>query len=286
MKTVDYNNIDIEAPRLTDFPELLPERFEMPQKKKTLPKRRLAVAIVALAAVTLIAVVIMLLSGLMKVGQVIVSGNSYYSDAEIIAVSGIKGEKYLSVDEKKLGTDIMAACPLIRSVKAKKKFPGKIIIEVEEEPLRYYSENNGVWFSFSALSLRVVEVARHGDRFAEQGLMYIKFPVLDNAAFGEIPTVDSGKGKLSDMQYIYSFISAAESLEGPSDISEYDLSNKYDIIVRFSDGSEIHIGNVSSADDKLWTAYAALEDIRKDTSKPVRIDAENTQRIWYRFIGE
>ena len=116
--------------------------------------------------------------------------------------------------------------------------------------------------------------------------MYIKFPVLDNAAFGEIPTVDSGKGKLSDMQYIYSFISAAESLEGPSDISEYDLSNKYDIIVRFSDGSEIHIGNVSSADDKLWTAYAALEDIRKDTSKPVRIDAENTQRIWYRFIGE
>ena len=286
MKTVDYNNIDIEAPRLTDFPELLPERFEMPQKEKTAPKRRLAVAIVALVAVAVIAGIIMLLSGLMKVRQVIVSGNSYYSDAEIIAVSGIKGEKYLSVDGQKVGGDIMTACPLIKSVKAEKKFPGKIKIEVEEEPLRYYSENNDVWFSFSALSLRVVEIARHGDRFAEQGLMYIKFPNLDNIALGETPTVDSGKGKLSDMQYIYSFISAAEVLEKPSDISEYDLSNKYDIIVRLSDGSEIHIGNVTSAEDKLWTAYAALEDIRKDTSKPVRIDAENTQRIWYRFIGE
>lgn len=286
MKTVDYNNVDIDAPRLTDFPELLPERFELPQKEKTVTKRKLAVAIVALVAISVIAGIIMLLSGLMKIGKVIVSGNSYYSDAEIIAASGIIGEKYLSVDGKKVGTDIMAACPLIKSVKSEKKFPGKIKIEVEEEPLRYYSENNGVWFSFSALSLRVVEIARHGDRFAEQGLMYIKFPTLDDIACGETPTVDSGKGRLSDMQYIYSFISATEALKSPADISEYDLSNKYDIIVRLSDGSEIHIGNVTSADDKLWAAYAALEDIRKDTSKPVRIDAENTQRIWYRFIGE
>lgn len=105
---------------------------EVRRKKKVRKKKNYLIRFLIMAGVAA-CIVLFMMSSVFQVDTIVVKGNSYYKNAEVIEIAGIsKGSNLFFGVDKSEAIDRLENNPYFESAKIKKSIPGKITITVEE----------------------------------------------------------------------------------------------------------------------------------------------------------
>lgn len=93
----------------------------------------------------LILLVVYIQSPLSKVGKVIIDGNYYVSDSEILKAGQVtENTSFWNISKKALASDILQSNVQIANVVVKKRLPNTLVIEIEEfKRVAYLKDKNG-----------------------------------------------------------------------------------------------------------------------------------------------
>ena len=73
------------------------------------------------------------------IGSFAIKGATEYKLSDLISASGLRtGDAMYSVNEKEAEERLLEKCPYLKSVDVKKKFPNRVVFEVEERMLGWY----------------------------------------------------------------------------------------------------------------------------------------------------
>ena len=123
----------------------------MPNKRRRPSRRRrrgslgplLRVLSLLLAAVAIVAA----LTLFFKVDQVLVTGNSRYTQEEIVAASGVeKGDNLILLDKYRISQSVYTSLPYISEVRINRKLPDTLVVDVTETAASAVIRGGGSWW--------------------------------------------------------------------------------------------------------------------------------------------
>lgn len=127
----------------------------MPNKRRRPSRRRrrgslgplLRVMSLLLAAVAIVAA----LTLFFKVDQVLVTGNSRYTQEDILAASGIEtGDNLILLDKYRISQNIYTSLPYISEVRINRKLPDTLVVDVTETAASAVIRGDGGWWRLNA----------------------------------------------------------------------------------------------------------------------------------------
>lgn len=144
-------------------------KFKMPEKPKI--SRRLVTWLVFAITVPLILAGFVLSAFYVQhVRSFRLVGETRYACEELQAVSGIEmGERLFSIDGASAEKAIKDKFPRLKSVRVRPVWFSTVIIEVEEEKAKYYSNISGSYYLLSE-DFRVIEMAESDYEFAKEAV--------------------------------------------------------------------------------------------------------------------
>lgn len=252
------------------------KRREKEEKKAKKRRRRgnYVIYYVMLAIVAVIIFAILSVTVLFNCEEIVVEGESKYTDEEIIEASGLKGDENL-VKLSLLGIDksILNELVSLDSAVVSKVFPNKIKITVTPaEPMVnfYYAGKNYVISHVG----RVMEIERN----AADCMEVIGYQPGDNVVVGDYITAAN-----PEQDETIQTISSAIDLVGITEITELDITDMLSIGLVYDDRIEINLGSMLQLEEKLTIVKELAENYIADTEK-VTLDVSNPERVVQRPI--
>ena len=136
----------------------------MPNKRRRPSRRRrrgslgplLRVLSLLLAAVAIVAA----LTLFFKVDQVLVTGNSRYTQEEIVAASGVeKGDNLILLDKYRISQSVYTSLPYISEVRINRKLPDTLGVDVTETAASAVIRGGGSWWRINTHGKLLEEAA-------------------------------------------------------------------------------------------------------------------------------
>ena len=199
--------------------------------------------------------------------QIVVDGNSPYSDSQIIAVSGIVvGSKTKALDADRAERDILNNLTYVADVKIKKRGGGQVIIRITPAQPAYISNISNEYYVISN-DFKVLGIA--GDIVLEQEPWFIKFPLIKRSLVGtEVVFYE-------DVSYIDEFIDIIQASPIAQSITSVDVSDKYNLSVIYDGCHIIRFGEIKDMDAKFRKLDMVLNsDMAADLESAI-IDISN-----------
>ena len=215
----------------------------MDKRHAKIPKKKLYIGIV----IGLVLLVILSMPS-WYVKSIIVNNNSYYTQEEIIATSGLQDRNLLDISFNKAKKQLMALA-YIQDVQIKYQFPGNIIIHLKENaPLMY------VPFSGSYLCLN-----EQGQVIEQTNQQKIAIPIVKGLKFAEFKV-----GEMLAIENDDTFLAAKDMIhilrayEYQDKIKEMDVYNLEEIHL-YVDNLDVIMGGIGDFDKKLQWLIATHE---------------------------
>lgn len=188
-------------------------------------------------SVVLTAVVIVIaLTLFFKVDQVLVSGNSRYSQEEIIAVSGVEqGDNLILLNKYQIAKKLYTQLPYITDVRVNRNLPDRLLIEVTETKIALALESGGAWWLLSEDG-KVLDVT---DESGAEGYLLLRGITAEGITIGEPLRLAEGN------------LTVERLLELIAALSERGMLTQTDS-VDASDGEILHIGYDGRFDVELY----------------------------------
>ena len=226
----------------------------MSARSLSLPRRRRRsgnyVLYYLLAGVVMIVVFVILANTLLfNCSSVEAQGFERYTADEIVAASGIAaGENLLHIDASRAEENVVSSLAYIDMAKVTKKYPTRIIITVTEAEKWFCVYQDGITAAIS----RGGKILEH---CAADGLVTVTGFEAETLEVGSrlISTVD---GKTNTPAEI---MTAAEKA-GLSEITEIDLTDRFDIKILYDDRITLEIGNITDIESKLTVGAAIIKE--------------------------
>ncbi len=242
-------------------------------KKKKLKKRR-KVAFYTLLVVLLICVITVLsLTVFFNISNIRVNGNSHYTTQKIVEVSGLReGQNLFRLNKFKIIDKLKAQLPYLDTVEIDRKLPVSIEINVtESQDFMCVSSGSGICVVDKNLKI-LNRVA-----IAPEGLATV---------YGITPTQNEIGSVLlceDDKQQTLSMLSAAlfESF-GAEGITSIDLTEVYDIKVRYQDRVDISFGTLENISEKVRLVAHVLSE--NSDSEHATIDVSSGKLAYYKAM--
>lgn len=223
-------------------------------KKKMRRKRKIQKAIMTLvlALVVLCVGVILVFSLFFKINTVTVTGQSVYSQKQIVEKSRITvGENLFRVDEEELSQLLSKELPYIKSATIKRELPDTIVIEIEETKGVACIKNNKSFIILDSTGKVLDKAAAK----LKEPLPVIKSVTAKTVEEGSIIELNNQK-RNDTLPQILLAIENAE-LE---DLTEIDLKNVNDIKIKYDNRITLKIGNLTNIEKKLARGKKAIEN--------------------------
>ncbi len=183
--------------------------------------------------------------------QIIVEGESDYTDEQIIAASELKGDENLvRLNTSDLPKRILDKLATLDSVKVDKVFPHTIKITVERSVPMVNFLYNGKYYVISHIG-RVMQISdTAGGTGCMQVIGYV--PATSVVAGAFITAEDPEQDKL------ISEISRSCEKNQLSDISAVDITDSIGIVLTYQDRIKIFIGSIIDIDQKTKIAHELI----------------------------
>lgn len=221
-----------------------------------------------------VAAVIFAIAIFFRVGEVHISGNSLYSQEEILTAAGVEqGDNMLTIRKSTVASQIMVQLPYIAEVRISRSLPDRVDIVVHEsEAAAAIQSDTGDWWLVSSGG-KVLEQIPEAD-----AQMYL---LLGGA---HITAPEPGQTMQSEpaATEISQLLAAMEDGGLIGIIDRAELAESYNIILWIDDLYEIHIGGVSEISYKMRYLSAVLEEL--DGSQAGTIDLTFDEDRVARFI--
>lgn len=189
---------------------------------------------------------------LFNIDEIRVSGESdQYSAEEIVEASGIKkGDNLLRLNSKEREKNILDNLLYIETAEIEKDFPSSIEVKVSKCIPAY-----NVVYESSALL-----VSQKGKILADNGFITEGLPII----YGFEPS-ETTAGKIissADEQKGEAFFELIEKMNGSESVqvTSVDMSDKYSIIINYSNGIIFKMGNWTDIDYKLNMAQDVMNN--------------------------
>ncbi len=207
----------------------------------------------------------------LKIEAIEVKGNIRYTREEIVQASGISvGQNLYAIDKKAARAYITADHPYINEVVIRRNLPSTLVFNVSEEKSKYYTEICGEYFVLSE-SLRVLE-RRDSIPTVQEGedpLVLLLLSEVKSAVVGE----ELEFTKDVTFEYINDFMQNLNNNTMTKDLTEIDMSEKYNIYVNYKGRFRIYIGDNTETEMKLKFAKLMIDTF--DENKRGQIDAHD-----------
>ena len=226
-------------------------------------------------AIALIGLLLIVLP-MFRIQYIEVEGNSYYSDDEIRAASGIKiGEELFAIDMEAVKTgiwklDYVDSFKVVRSLNA-------VRIVIEERKNVMYTEFNGKYFSID----REMRVLEESDEPFSSFLPVI-LPTIASLRVGDRLVFED---ESIDLTYLTNLLDILNELGTIASVTSMDVSKKYSVSYVLSESCRIELGSVSRMDGKLTMIDAILERKGGATAALSVIDVTDLQKPTYRVLS-
>ena len=240
------------------------ESFAKKNEKKKKFKKLILIPI-GLAAIIIFFIVCFVF--FFKVKTVEIVGASKYSPDLLIIKSGITaGENLYAYSESGVEETLMLRYPYISNVKLKRRWPDKIILEIEEEKAVYATEIYGETLILSK-SLRILENPDTSIDSIE--LLKLVLPDIDRALVGNKPVFSK------NADYIEKTLASIMSSSIADNLSYIDLRNKFSVSFLIGNTYKIKCGDTSDLPLKLTMTEKILASGQIPANTKAEIDVSN-----------
>ena len=214
-------------------------------------KRLLLIFYLVTFLIAIGAAVVLSITVLFRIDTIQVTGQSRYTEQEIVQMSGIEvGENLFLADTATAKQQIEEKLPYIGRAKVSRRLPAKILITVEEAEISGAVEYGGGYAIVSPEG-KVLEITSA----IPEGYSLIEGLDLKSADLGK-------KIVYEDPEKQEMFTELAQSLaeHGIAPITRMDLTNLYDIVVEYDGRITMEFGLPSDIDFKVRFAKTILSE--------------------------
>ena len=205
----------------------------------------------------------------LKIESIEVRGINRYTKEQIVEASGISvGQNLYAINKKTASSYITTEYPYINSVVIRRNLPSTLVFKISEEEPKYYTEICGEYFVLSE-TLRVLERTFEKPSTEEKPLILLLMSGVRSVVVGEEIEFD----KELTFEYINNFIQSINTYESAKDITEIDLSKKYNIYVGYQNRFRIYLGDSTDTEMKLKFAKLMIDTF--DEKKTGTVDAHD-----------
>lgn len=226
------------------------KNFRKIQKRKLFFKRCFVITFFLMILGALVYGCVVLLGQVFCIKEIIVEGNSLYSDTEILDVSGLhRGDGMLFLNTSNAENQLYKSFPYIDDVNIQKRFPDKVNIDIETAERTFSIFKDDTYYVFSAkgkllektseLPSETIEIRVSGFDIDESGRISYK-----DEEFGEI---------ISEIRN--EFLSS-----GIGNIKIIDLTNKWNIVVNYDGRISIIMGSREDLHYKVVTSKEIISN--------------------------
>ena len=235
-----------------------PQKKASPEQKKAVPrtatrKRRgkmtlyyVLIGIVAIAAVSILSVTV-----LFNISSFTVTGDTSYSDDEIIAACGIaKGDNLLRINIGEAEERIVSKLVYIDSAKISRGFPNRLVITVEPARPALSFAGGGSYYIISERG-RLLEI---GEISADCPVVTGFSPAADTAIGSQLE--DDEDGRIAIALQMIGYMQEY----GLSRYCEINLSDTLNIMMTYDGRVEMELGASTRLEDKFYHASLLLNE--------------------------
>lgn len=216
------------------------------------------------------------LSVFFRVGNIEVSGNSFYTEEEVISASGIeRGDNLFFVNRFSSVSRIYAKLPYIETAQIDMSLPNKITIAVtESQAIAYVSAEDGYWVVDRSCKLlsRVEPEELHG-LIRIDGLTAIAPEV------GQI--IAPGEAESPKVTYLTAILRQISDLDMRSDITHIDMSNianpSFDYVGRFT----VKLGSNENIEYKFQCLLSAVSALSSGDRGTLDLSIDKRAHLTY-----
>ena len=215
----------------------------------------------------------------LRVKNIVVEGNRYYSAEQIIAGAQIAvGDELLALDANAAANRVADACPYVQSVRISSRSLFTLCITVvEKENLMYTAFNDSyIVFDSSFRVLRQVDMHTPMD-----SLLYVELPPIAALTVGgTIHFVESDM----NMDYVEKLLQKMEEKGILPLVSSVDFSKKYQVSYIMDRVCRVELGKVSELDTKMALVHEILES-KGGLANCAVVDVSSTVKPTYRVVS-
>ncbi len=238
--------------------------------------RAIRMAILILCALILIMGTVLIVLPMFRVKTVIVEGEGYHTEDEIIQASGIKeGDEIFAIDKQDVCNRIFDTCGNVQKISISRSF-NTVRITVEEGNNLMYTEHDGRYYMLDD-TFRAWAVSDCEADFA--AYPEVKLPAIAGITLGtEISFVSE------DVSYISELISYLDTEDVFSKLTEIDVEKKYDISYVLDDSCRITVGKIDNLAIKHQMAERILLEKGENAALWAVVDVTDLQKPTYRAL--
>jgi len=201
-----------------------------------------------------------------------------YDDAELLNAAGIKrGTRLYSIDIDDAEGKILENCAYLEKVSLKRRFPNKLIIEVEERLPHWYIGVGGKFYSLDS-ELKIIEEVATDTNYVSAGVTRLELPNIQRVVVDELPSF--GDSEL-EIKKTVETISAIRETAFKGRITGVDLKSRFNVYIELDHNKQVYMGNAENMTSKLDALEAVMESIEKGNESIAYIDASNPASISY-----
>ena len=229
----------------------------------------------ALSVVLTAVVIVIALTLFFKVDQVIVSGNSRYTQEEIVAVSGVEqGDNLILLNKYQIARRIYTELPYITNVRVNRNLPDHLLVEVTETKVSLALESGGAWWLLSE-SGKVLDVT-DGD---VEGYLLLRGVAAEGIAVGEQLRLAEGTLSAERLLELVACLSERDMLEQADWV---DASDEEILRIGYDGRLEVELYYNADFDFKVNCLRSVVGQLEPNETGTIRMTMEDETDV--RFI--
>ena len=188
-----------------------------------------------------------------------IKGDTHYDINEIIDASQIKsGTPLYGLNKSKAEKNIIKGCPYVKSVKIKRKFPGKVSLEVEERVAGWYIQVGNDFYALD-YDMKVLLETYNEEELTVRGLTKLVLPELESVIVGEYPTFGGGDELL--ISETLKIIDSIRNHKIKDEMTYLNLENRFQIKLTVKETFDVNFGDMNDAQTK----FAMIEKVVQES---------------------
>lgn len=256
------------------------------KKIRALDKKKIVfISVTSVMGAAALVTAIVFACSLIPVTRFELSGVVTYDKAEIISLSGIdKGMRMGSIKTDEIEARLLASCPKIENVTVDKRFPNKVIFNIEEKTPEWYIEVSGSYYALSE-DMMVIEETVNRQKFIDLGVPQLILPKLRSLILGEKPEFgDAEDEKRTDVVKSLELIAAIQSTNFKSRMTLVDVESRFNVNIVIDGKYKVYMGDVTNVEEKLKAVEKILKSDELKGYAGAEIDASIPATISVRPI--
>ena len=209
-----------------------------------------------------------------------IEGDTLYQVGELRQIVGVaRGDKLYRMDLDEMEEKILAKCFDIKSINIKRKFPNRLIFEVEERKDMWYLEIANDYYVLDEEML-VIEETGNEEMLIQRGITKLTLPNLSSAICGQFPVFGKLPGR-SDRENEQEITKTCELLDQfqksalKTGLTSLDLESRFGIRAVWQGSYDIYFGDYHQIDTKILSVWDRIVE-NKDRYAGGSLDASNS----------